>query len=181
MYEEEVSHYLDAKKIAAKRLLGSGGAKAMRYRPKDLPSNGEIALELAKLVELYEDDQAERLAAMRKTAVRIMADLESFQPRLIGSVSTGRIRKGSDIDLHVFTDSLEELESHLQQLQWRYDKKQVVVRRGNRFLEYTHIYIEADFPVELSVYPVAELRIASRSSTDLKRIRRLKISDVERL
>ncbi|MGR8935133.1 MAG: nucleotidyltransferase domain-containing protein [Gammaproteobacteria bacterium] len=181
MYEEGVAHYLDAKKIAAKRLFGSGGANAMRYRPQDLPSNGEIALELAKLVELYEDDQMERLAAMRKTAVHIMAVLTPFHPRLIGSVSTGRVRKGSDIDLHVFTDSLEELENHLQRLQWRYDKKNVVVRRGNRFIEYTHVYVEADFPVELSVYPLAELRIAGRSSTDSKRIKRLKITDVERL
>jgi hypothetical protein len=30
-----------------------------------------------------------------------------FRPRLIGSVMTGHVRKGSDIDLHLFSDSVE--------------------------------------------------------------------------
>ncbi len=181
MYEEDVSQYFDAKKMAAKRLFGNAGMKGMQYRPKDLPSNGEISNEIAKLVELLEDDQQERLSAMRVTALAIMQDLIPFQPRLIGSVSTGRIRKGSDIDLHVFTDDIDALKSHLNYLQWQYDTKQVVIRSGNTFTEYTHIYIEADFPVELSVYPLMELRVTGRSSTDAKRIKRLKIADVERL
>ncbi len=57
----------------------------------------------------------------------------------------------------------------------------MVIRNGHKFTEYTHIYIEADFPVELSVYPLMELRISGRSSTDAMRIKRLKIVDVERL
>ena len=181
MYEESVSQYFDAKKIAAKRLFGSGGKKAMQYRPKDLPSNAEISIELAKLVELLEDDQQERLFAMRVTAIAIMSELTQFYPRLIGSVSTGHIRKGSDIDLHVFTDDIEVLESHLCYLHWQYKKKQVVIQNGSCFTEYTHIYISTDFPVELSVYPLLELRVTGRSSTDSKRIKRLKISDVELL
>ncbi len=52
MYEEDVSQYFDAKRMAAKRLFGQSGKKGMQYRPKDLPSNGEISIEIAKLVEL---------------------------------------------------------------------------------------------------------------------------------
>ncbi len=181
MYEEGVSQYFDAKRMAAKRLFGQSGKKGMQYRPKDLPSNGEISLEIAKLVELLEDDREERWSAMRATALILMKALEPFHPRLIGSVSTGRVRKGSDIDLHVFTDDIEALEQHLQHLQWQFDKKQVAIRHGKEFAEYTHIYVEADFPVELSVYPLKERRVTGRSSTDLKPIKRLKIADVERL
>lgn len=181
MYEEGVSQYFDAKRMAAKRLLGQSGKKGMQYRPQDLPSNGEISTEIAKLVELLEDDREQRLTAMRATALTLMKALEPFHPRLIGSVSTGRVRKGSDIDLHVFTDDIEALEQHLNHLQWQFEKKQVLIRHGNEFTEYTHIYVEADFPVELSVYPLQELRITGRSSTDLKPIKRLKITDVERL
>ena len=32
--------------------------------------------------------------------------LARFRPRLIGSVRTGHVRKGSDIDIHIFGDSL---------------------------------------------------------------------------
>ena len=40
---------------------------------------------------------------------RCLRALSEFSPRLIGSVSTGHIRRGSDIDLHVFTDDLDPL------------------------------------------------------------------------
>ena len=42
MYEEGVKQYFTAKRLAAKRLLGRVGGRRLRYRPMDLPSNGEI-------------------------------------------------------------------------------------------------------------------------------------------
>ena len=181
MYNEGVKQYFDAKRMANKRLLSRGGMKAGQCRPKDLPSNGEISAELAKLVELLEDDKDQRLLALREAAVAVMRELNEFSPRLIGSVSTGRIRQGSDIDLHVFTDSIESLEATLQHLQWVYEKETVTIKKGTLFVDYIHIFLEAEFPIELSVYPRSELRIVSRSSTDGKPIKRLTLSDVEGL
>lgn len=181
MYYEGVKQYFDAKRIANKRLFGRGGLKSGQCRPKDLPSNGEISDELAKLVELLEDDKDQRLLALRETAIEVMRALHEFSPRLIGSVSTGNIRRGSDIDLHVFTDNIELLELNLQHLQWTYEKAQSIIKKGSRYIEYTHVYLDMDFPVELSVYPVIELKVVSRSSTDGKPIKRLKLADVEAL
>lgn len=181
MYREEIKQYFDAKRIATRRLLSRGGIKSGQYRPKDLPSNGEISDELAKLVDLLEDDKELRLMALREAAIAVMHELQEFSPRLIGSVSTGRIRQGSDIDLHVFTDSIEPLESTLQHLQWQYDVEQVTIKKGTQFIDYTHIYIESDYPIELSVYPISELRVTGRSSTDGKTIKRLKVAEVEAL
>ncbi len=181
MYYEGVKQYFDAKRIANKRLFGRGGLKSGQCRPKDLPSNGEISDELAKLVELLEDDKDQRLLALRETAIEVMRALHEFSPRLIGSVSTGNIRRGSDIDLHVFTDNIELLELNLQHLQWTYEKAQSIIKKGSRYIEYTHVYLDMDFPVELSVYPVIELKVVSRSSTDGQPIKRLKLADVEAL
>ena len=181
MYHEGVKQYFDAKRMANKRMFSRGGVKAGQCRPKDLPSNGEISVELAKLVELLEDDKGQRLLALRETAVSVMRELQEFTPRLIGSVSTGRIRQGSDIDLHVFTDHIELLETTLQHLQWFYEKEQVTIKKGTQYVEYTHIYLQADFPIELSVYPRRELRVVGRSSTDGKPIKRLKLADLEKL
>ena len=90
MYEEGVKQYHSAKFLAAKRLLGRSMGKKVRYRPKDLPSNGEIQASLKHLVELNEDpDQHYRLFAMRVIALEVMHDLLMFYPCLIGSVSTG--------------------------------------------------------------------------------------------
>jgi len=107
--------------------------------------------------------------------------LVPFPPRLIGSVSAGKILQDSDIDLHVFTDDIEFLETTLQHLQWQYEKDQVTVKKGDKYVDYTHIYLEAEFPIELSVYACPELRVVGKSSIDGKPIKRLKLADVERL
>ncbi len=182
MYEEGVTQYLDAKYLAAKRLFGRGGDKKMRYRPKDLPSNGEIQIALRTLIQFTEGElNQQRLFAMRVIALEIMKQLDEFQPRLIGSVRTGHVRYGSDIDLHVFTDNLEELESYLDKLGWKFQTKQVTIRVGGKYKDYTHIYLERIFPIELSVYSLKESRIRPRSSTDGKPIVRLKVKALEKL
>lgn len=182
MYEEGVDQYLDAKYIAAKRLLGHGGDKKMRYRPKDLPSNGEIQAALRTLVQFTEGELSQqRLFAMRVIALETMKVLADFKPRLIGSVSTGHVRYGSDIDLHVFTDNLEEIECYLDQLGWKFKTKQVTIRISGKYKDYTHIYSERIFPIELSVYSNEENRIRQRSSTDGKPIVRLKVKALEKL
>lgn len=182
MYEEGVKQYFTAKKLAAKRLLGRTHGKKIRFRPKELPSNGEIQQSLLKLVQLYEgDDQIHRLFAMRVIALEMMDNLKQYTPCLIGSVSTGHVRQGSDIDLHIFTDSLEELEVTLDSLQWKYEMAEVSIQKNSKIKLYTHVYLENIFPVELSVYPTQEIRVVSCSSTDGKPIIRLKAAAVEKL
>ncbi len=182
MYEEEVKQYFTAKRLAAKRLLGHGGHQNLRYRPQDLPSNGEIKDALLELVRFQEGDLSQqRLFAMRVIALETMRDLAPFQPRLIGSVSTGQVRKGSDIDLHVFTNSLEELEHYLCYLGWRFETKQVTIKVASQFQDYTHILYERVFPIELSVYLPEEIRLTHRSSTDGNPIVRVKPSVLEKL
>ena len=132
MYEEGVDQYLDAKHIAAKRVLGRG--QKMRSHPKDLPSNGEIQAALRSLVQFTEGDLSQqRLFSMRIIALETMKALADFKPRLIGSVSTGHVRDGSDIDLHVFTDNLEEIECFLDQLGWKFKTKQVTIRVAGQY------------------------------------------------
>ena len=177
MYEEGVDQYLDAKRMAAKRLFGKSGKKVIRHRPKDMPSNGEISAELTRLARFVEGSgNTSRLFAMRVVALGLMADLEEFYPRLIGSVSTGRVRKGSDIDLHIFSDSLEPLERHLKQMGWEYETRVVSINKGKSIQDYTHIFLFDCFPIELSVYPLFERRIRGRSSTDGRPILRMKSS-----
>lgn len=169
MYEEGVDQYLDAKRMAAKRILGKV--------TKLLPSNGEIAEELYRLSCFHQaDTRQSTLFKMRLLAMDIMDALDPFAPRLIGSVSTGRIRKGSDIDIHVFCDQLESLYQHLDELEWRYESRQICIQRNSRPVEYTHVYLEQEYPVELSVYPSNEIRITGRSSTDGKPINRISVA-----
>jgi hypothetical protein len=174
MYEDGVGQYHDAKHLAVKRILNQGKKGSTPLRTRDLPSNGEISDELSVLAQFYEGNTlTNRLFSMRVTALEVMSALEQFTPRLIGSVSTGKIRKGSDIDLHVFTDSVATLLWHLSELGWHYETSVITIRKGNAFCDYTHVYFDREFPVELSVYPRMELRVRGRSSTDGKPIVRL--------
>src|SRR6201982_3412649 len=100
MYERIESEYFTAKRKAAKRLCRQG------VKPEDLPSNAEIRDQIQVFARIHEGDQRTiHLRDMRLEALRLMRLLRAFRPRLIGSVMTGHVRKGSDIDIHVFSDS----------------------------------------------------------------------------
>src|SRR6202158_4827437 len=115
MYERAESEYFTPNRKAAKR-LGRRGVK-----PNDLPSNAEIREQIQLFARLHEGDQrTKNLRAMRLEALRLMRLLRAYRPRLIGSVMTGHVRKGSDIDIHVFCDSVGLLTDLLEQEGFQY-------------------------------------------------------------
>ena len=175
MVEEEVRHYLDAKQVASRAVLGRAGSRTLRYRPRDLPSNGEIRARILDLSQRYEgaEARARQLFCMRLLALRVMEALPTFRPRLIGSVGSGHIRRGSDVDLHVFTDQVARVEAAVDAEGWPWHTERVDIRQGNEIRSYHHVHLDLAWPVELSVYPLAELRARPRSSTDGKPIDRM--------
>src|SRR5881227_1003475 len=123
MYERIESEYFTAKRKAAQRLCRGN------VKPGDLPSNAEIREQIQVFARIHVGDRrTEDLRAMRLAALHMMRLLRAFRPRLIGSVMTGHVRKGSDIDLHVFCDSPALLTDVLEQAGCQYDleRKQVV-------------------------------------------------------
>ena len=182
MVEEGVKQYFTAKRIAARRVLGRAGAKQARFRPRDLPSNGEVRDAVQALVEELEGDaRTRRLFAMRVVALEAMHCLERFSPRLIGSVATGHVRAGSDVDLHVFADDAADVVSHVAGLGWTHEVHQVDIVKHGRVLEFTHVVIADLFEIELTVYAPRELRHRPRSSTDGKPIVRLGVAALRAL
>jgi hypothetical protein len=180
MYEEGVKQYFTAKRMAAKRLLGRQAGGKLRYRPSDLPSNGEIRDALLALASLAEGShRTRRLFAMRVLALEAMREVAPFEPRLIGSVSTGHIRRGSDIDIQVFTLSPEALELHMKGLGWTFESERVTIRKFGKIREYLHYHVVDTVPIELTVYEPRDLRFRPKSSTDGKPIVRMRISAVE--
>lgn len=182
MYEEGVKQYFTAKRLAARRLLGRVGGRRLRYRPQDLPGNGEIRDALLALAVLAEGDgRTRRLFAMRVVALRAMNALHPFSPRLIGSVSTGHIRRGSDIDVQLFADDADAVLAHVHSLGWVYETERVTILKGGAVREYLHVHVQDDFALELTVYPSHDLRHRPRSSTDGRPIVRVRASTLEAL
>ncbi len=92
---------------------------------------------------------------------------------LIGSVGTGHIRRGSDIDIHLFSPSEEPIAARLASLGWPYWREVASIRRGSEVCDYIHYQVELRFPLELTMYDPRDLRRVSRSSTDGKPIERV--------
>jgi hypothetical protein len=182
MYGEEVKQYFTAKRLAAKRLLGQAGGKKLRYRPTDLPSNGEIKQALLELViEIEGNERTRRLFAMRIVALEAMEPLDSFLPRLIGSVATGHVREGSDIDLHVFAEDASDVARYVKDLGWTFEVQHVSIVKGGKPMEFTHLQVADVFPLELTVYKPRDLGTRPRSSTDGKPIVRVSAGALRRL
>jgi hypothetical protein len=182
MYGQEVKQYFTAKRLAAKRLLGAAGGKKLRYRPSDLPSNGEIKQALLELViEIEGTERSRRLFAMRIVALEAMGPLTPFVPRLIGSVATGHVRSGSDIDLHVFADHASDVERHVRDLGWTHEVQRVSIMKGGKAMEFTHLLVADVFPIELTVYEPRDLGTRPRSSTDGKPIVRISSGALRKL
>ena len=123
MYQRVESEYYTAKRKAAKRLCRRSP------KPEDLPSNAEIRDQIQTFARLHEGDKrTAHLRAMRLDALKLMRVLRQFKPRLIGSVMTGHVRQGSDIDIHVFSDSALAVTGALEAEGYQFDleRKQVI-------------------------------------------------------
>lgn len=162
MYEEGVREYRDAKRKAAHRY----GARRGPILGAFLPSNAEIHQELQRLLGLYEPDVLpQRVLSLRMLALKYMELLAPFRPYLIGSVLSGVVSSKSDIDLHLFADSVEEVEAYLQDRGYEFESELVTVRKGGEFQDYPHIYmLEDEVEIECSIYPQGERFRASKSS-----------------
>ena len=176
MYERVETEYFTAKRKAAKRLCRKG------VKPADLPSNSEIRDQIQTFARIHEGDRrTHNLRDMRLEALRLMRVLRPFRPRLIGSVMTGHVRKGSDIDIHVFGDSAALIADLLEQegMQFDMERKQVVKHGESRV--FTHIHIFDRFNFELTVYDEDKAHYVFKSSITGKAIERASIAELEEL
>ena len=174
MYQRQESEYFRAKQKAAKRVC-SGWVK-----PADLPSNAEIRHEIQSMARLLEGEQRHvNLRDMRLEALRLMRVLRLFRPRLIGSVLTGHIRQGSDIDLHLFSDGLEPITGALDEEGMVYDVERKQVRKNGEERIFTHVHVEDRYPFELTVYAADQAHYVFKSSITGKAIERASIAQLE--
>src|SRR4051794_36357647 len=174
MYERVETEYFTAKRKAAKRLCRKG------VKPEDLPSNAEIREQIQLFARIHEGENRTRnLRAMRLEALRMMRLLRPFRPRLIGSVMTGHVRKGSDIDLHVFSDSPALVADLLEQAGCQLDLERKQVIKHGEARVFTHIHVYDRFNFELTIYPEDKAHYVFKSSITGRAIERASIAELE--
>lgn len=109
MIAEDGVDYGTAKRKAAKQILGNN-----KVRGDVLPDNAQIEDEVRAYNELFfGDTQPARLLHLRCLALRVMEELEPFQPHLTGAVLNGTAGDHSDIYLQLFAESPKDVEIYL--------------------------------------------------------------------
>jgi hypothetical protein len=92
---------------------------------------------------------------------------------------TGHVRKGSDIDLHVFSDSVGLVTDLLEQAGYQFDVEHKQVVKHNEARVFTHIHVHDRFTYELTVYAENLAHYVFKSSVTGKAIERASIRELE--
>lgn len=184
MAEDGISDYAFAKKKAG-RQVGAADNEV-------LPSNAEIEEELKLYNALFlSEEQPENLRMLRKNALFTMHLLEKFNPYLTGAVLDGTAGLGSETHIHLFADSLKEVEMFLlnQDIPFQTNEKSYrVINDGKRDKKSDHRKKVPVFSLEmstgiikLSVFEVDEIRVPTKRAADGSNAERADIIGVKLL
>ncbi|HYJ19988.1 MAG TPA: hypothetical protein VEW72_12535 [Burkholderiales bacterium] len=169
MAVDGIDDYALAKRKAARQI----GAPDTRH----LPNNDEVEQALRAYQQLYQaDEQKARLQHLRRNARDMMQLLEQFNPYLSGSVLSGSAGKYSDINIHLFTDSVKDVEMFLinRQIAYRSGEQRVFIGdEPSGVPSFSISTNEADF--EISVFSPRDLRMQLRASAEGRPFDRVRI------
>jgi len=175
--EEGLADFRSAKAKAVERL----GLPINKTR---LPSNEEIDTALAERLRIFRgDDHSLLLTEFRRAALFVLHALKTHHARLIGPVLSGTVTDFSTIDLHLFDDVPEAIDTTLDSLGFGPRPIQIrqQFRRGEteRFPGYRFRTQEFDFTA--TVFSIKHRRFAPLSPIDGKPMLRAGIQEVEAL
>lgn len=106
---DEGLDYASAKRRAARDVLGDGASSRGL-----LPDNDQVEAEVRRHLRLFGgDEHPALLGALRRHALGWMRRLERFEPRLVGAVLNGTATEFSDVQLHLYSDDVKDVEIHL--------------------------------------------------------------------
>lgn len=176
MAEEGICDYFMAKRKAADRL---GAADT-----QNMPRNTEVEEALHEYQRLFKSaTQPRRLRELRETALRAMQLLVQFNPRLVGAVASGTAGEHSDVSLHLFANSPEEVVLFLMEKRIPHEPAERRLRLSNDAAAVFPVYrfLAGDTVIDLTVFPVDGVRQAPRSPVDGRPMQRVSIGALQEL
>jgi hypothetical protein len=176
MVEGGISDYYAAKRKAAARL----GAPDTR----NMPRNIEIEAALQSYQKLfYGSEQTARVNDLRASALEAMRFFSQFEPRLVGSVLSGTAGAFSDINLHLFADTPEDVNLFLMENQVPFEAHMRRLRMSrDRSIDYPVLrFVAGNATIDAVIFPRDGLRQSPCSPLDGKPMRRASIDSLVRL
>ncbi|WP_290650053.1 hypothetical protein [Aquisalimonas sp.] len=176
MVDEGVRNYYQAKRKAAERL----GAPDTQ----NMPRNREIQDAVIDYQRLFQgESQAARLRELRETACAAMRFFARFRPRLVGSVLDGTAGEWSDVNLHVFADTPEELDVFLLEhgIPFEPAERRLRFKRDEWMTLPSYHFMAGTHTVDLTVFTTDGLRQPPLSQVDGQPMARANVQAVEDL
>ena len=155
--EEGVSDYLYAKKKAAKYL---------NYNSYQiLPSNNEIDEAIRDYQATFPSNNVADFIFYQDIAVKIMSELEPFNPLITGTLQEGRVTNNQKILINLFTDNFKEIEYFLLSNNYQFKTKDPK-RLDNFLIKYILSY--ENIETELTVFDILEPRHKDKNKSMIK-------------
>jgi hypothetical protein len=168
--------YQKARHKAAERL----GCRDRRQ----LPTNGEIEQALQEYQQLFRgENQRSELRRLRRTALDAMATLAEFRPRLVGPVLSGSADQNSKIELHIFSDTPEQVAILLmeKQIPWQDGRKKIHYSRETIQEQPLFRFHAGETEIELVWFPPQGIRHSPLSPVDERPEKRATLNQVKEL
>ncbi len=150
-----------------------------------VPDNLDIHREIVAYLDLFHrSEQTELIVTLRRAALRAMALLEAFEPRLCGPVWYGTAVVGTPISMHLFSDETEAVTRFLleHKIDYRLTAAGFRFARGKAPRETPCFELAlGDAMFELAVFPHHGRRQAPLSALDDKPMRRVGRAELERV
>ncbi|WP_296753317.1 hypothetical protein [Thiobacillus sp.] len=162
-----------ARMLAEDGSLDYGSAKRKAARQlgapdsNNLPDNQQIEEALRSYQALYQADETRaQLTLLRQVAIEYMEQLAAFDPHLTGPVLNGTAGRYTDINLQLFTDDQKDVEFLLmrQAAPYQAGEQRAPDAAGRAYPRF--IIDDPRAPVDIVVYPAAELRNMKRLQAD---------------
>ena len=146
--EDGLQDYRLAKEKAMRHLaLGDGHWEA-------LPSNAEVMAEITLRLRLFRgDSHPAQLQHLRELALQVMGQLQTFAPRLVGAVLAGAVTAHTDLQLHLFADTPEDLSFFMldQGIAYQEGVQSLRFAQGHRQIPVIH-FIHSEVPVHCAIF-----------------------------
>ena len=175
MIAEEGTSYEVAKRKAARQILGNS-----RITGEILPDNMSIEKEVKLYNELFlADSQPARLLHLRTLSLKLMQELEEFNPYITGAILNGTGGEHSDIHIQLFTDNVKDVEIFLLNKAIDFDVSELPHFSGKGHTIETIHFMWHEEIAHLSVYESDDIRKsvklfgANFSRTDINGLQRL--------
>ena len=176
MSEQGIDDFYLAKRKAAERLGVSDQGS--------LPRNAEIETALVERQRLFDaQTHLDRIRQYREAARNALLFFSIFSPRAAGAVLSGAVAAGSDLEIHLFADTVERVTLKLVDNGVPYR----LVDRRVRMSGDVHIrcpacrFLADDVPVLAMLFPVDGVRQAPLCPVNGRPMRRADLRELETL